>query len=385
MKIKKIFLFLGITLFCQVSMMAQTDSVASDSDWKPLPPDYEWMKAAVSDKSSQYYYPKLKKRFLKADTTLDIQDLRCLYYGYPFQPDFSPYRAIDELDEVRNMLQADTMTHADWIKVVELAEKGLTRKPSDIIMCWYKIMGCYYAYGDEDALTDKARLQLNMLMAAISSSGDASAQYPIYLTSVMQSYFIMDMEGVRPKHQALVYIDKKICDAFPLEENEFGLDTLYFEIGICIKYWDNNFQKNETTTDLKKVRSVEIPLGSHFLLKPTKLKNNNSRFDVIVLEDWNEPLSMNDSTLFSTKRTPGIIEGYFGQEAADSAELTKHVLLITKGSDGDLLDFDTEIRGQYSRIWEKTTNHGVFGTAKGVEIWSSGYDAIRISNIRKKK
>lgn len=385
MNIKRIFLFLGITLFCQVSMMAQTDSVASDSAWKPMPPDYEWMKTAVGDKSSQYYYPKLKKRFLKADTTLDIQDLRCLYYGYPFQPDFSPYRAIDELDEVRNMLQADTMTHADWIKVVELAEKGLTRKPSDIIMCWYKIMGCYYAYGDEDALTDKARLQLNMLMAAISSSGDASAQYPIYLTSVMQSYFIMDMEGVRPKHQALVYIDKKICDAFPLEENEFGLDTLYFEIGICMKYWDDNFQKNETTKDFKKVRSVEIPLGSHFLLKPTKLKNNNSRFDVIVLEDWNEPLSMNDSTLFSTKRTPGIIEGYFGQEAADSAELTKHVLLITKGSDGDLLDFDTEIRGQYSRIWEKTTNHGVFGTAKGVEIWSSGYDAIRISNIRKKK
>lgn len=382
---RKAFLLLGLILCCQVSVMAQADSIESDSAWTPVPPDYERIKAAVGDKSGQYYYPKLKKRFLKADTTLDIQDLRCLYYGYPFQKDFSPYRATDELDEVRNMLKADTMTQADWTKVVELAEKGLARKPSDLIMCWYKVMGCYYAYGDDDARTDKARLQMDMLMAAISSSGNASAEYPIYLTSVMQSYFIMEIEGFRPKHQALVFLDNKACDAFPLEENEYGLDTLYFEIGICMKYWDNNFQKNETTKNLKKVHDVEIPLGSHFLLKPIKLKNKKSRFDVVLLEDWDAPLSMNDTTLFSKERTPGIIEGYFGLESADSNELSRHVLLITKGFDGNMLDFDTEIRGRYSKIWDKTSNHGVYGTAKGVEIWSSGYDAIRISNLRKKK
>lgn len=365
--------------------MAQTDSIANDSAWTPVPPDYKWMKEAVSNKSGEYYYPKLKARFLKADTTLDIQDLRCLYYGYPFQKDFSPYRATDELDEVKKMLHADTMTHADWIKVVELAEKGLTRKPSDLIMCWYKILGCYYAYGDEDVRTNKARLQMDMLIAAISSSGNASAEYPIYLTSVMQSYFIMEMDGFSPKHQALVNVGNKICDAFPLEENVHGIDTLYFEIGICMKFWDDSFNKNETTENLKNVYSVDIPLGSHFLLKPKKLKNRKSRFDVILLEDWEAPLRMSDTTLFSNERTPGIIEGFFGLEVADSTEPPKHVLLITKGFDGNMLDFDTEIRGQYSKIWERTSNYGVLGTAKGVEIWHAGYDAIRISNIRKKK
>lgn len=383
---RKIFLLLGLILCCQVATRAQAESIESDSARTLLPPDYELMKVAVGDKTGPYYYPELKKRFLKADTTLDIQDLRCLYYGYPFQKDFSPYRATDELDEVRKMLQADTMTQADWIKVVKLSETGLQRKPSDIIMCWYKILGCYYAYGDEDVRTNIARMQMDMLMAAIFSSGNGSAEYPVYLTSVMQSYFIMEMEGLHPKHQALVHLgNNKICDAFPLEENVHGIDTLYFEIGICMKFWDDSFDKNIETKVLKKVRSVEIPLGSHFLLKPIKLKKSKSRFDVVLLEDWEGPLSMNDTTLFSKERTPGIIEGYFGLEAADSDELPKHVLLISKGFDGTLLDFDTEIHGRYSKIWEKTSNHGVYGTAKGVEIWSSGYDAIRISNIRKKK
>ena len=43
-------------------------------------------------------------RSLHGDTTLDINDVRCIYYGYTQQPDFDPYKSYDELGDISHTI-----------------------------------------------------------------------------------------------------------------------------------------------------------------------------------------------------------------------------------------------------------------------------------------
>ena len=44
------------------------------------------------DPSSKFYFPKLKAKYEKNDTTMTPEEFRNFYLGYMFQEDFDPYR-----------------------------------------------------------------------------------------------------------------------------------------------------------------------------------------------------------------------------------------------------------------------------------------------------
>jgi len=46
-----------------------------------LPPNYRLIKKVTRNQSSPYFYDSLLARFSRCDTTLTIDDVRCLYYG----------------------------------------------------------------------------------------------------------------------------------------------------------------------------------------------------------------------------------------------------------------------------------------------------------------
>ena len=60
-----------------------------------MPPDYERLSKLVNDPQGPYYYPDLVRRFAQADTTLTLEQMHCLYYGYVFQKDYDPYIQMD--------------------------------------------------------------------------------------------------------------------------------------------------------------------------------------------------------------------------------------------------------------------------------------------------
>lgn len=363
------------------------DVIVEDGDWFSFEaPHYEDIKRAIADSNSDYYYPKLLERLAKADTTLaeDINTMRCLYYGYVFQPDFDPYKHFDEQKEIQNILFGDTEpSKADFEKVIELAEKVIAQKPTELPMYYYRLIGYFYAYGDSDPRTTDARFRLDMLFNAIYSSGNGSREAPFHVSTVMHSYFIMSMNDLHPQHQALIFVNGRACDAFPLEENEAGVDTLFFDVTECMHFWDQSFGSNDEATTEEAGTELELPIGTHFIIKLEEdLDEKDTEFKVVKMEPFDTILpNYHDAGLFSTEGEPNTIEGFFCR--ANFGSSVKVVLIIKSWIEG-MANYNTDIH-QENGTWEETSNSGILHKVEMTEIWSTGYDMLKISNIRKKE
>ena len=356
-------------------------------------PHYEDIKQAIADPNSEYYYPKLLERLAKADTTLaeDINTMRCIYYGYVFQPDFDPYGRFDEQEEIQDILFGDVEpSKADFEKVIKLADRVIAKKPTELPMYYYCIIGCHYAYGETDPRTVAARFRLDRLFDAIYSSGNGSSEAPFHLTTVMHSYFIMNMNDLEPEYQTLSQVDGRFCDVFPIEENEYGIDTLYFDIHECFMHISKMFEsRNEASAD-KAGTQLELPLGTHFIIKlEGELDDEETEFKVVTMESFDKVIDRYDNDdLFGSEGEAGTIEGYFcrstyGTTVEEIRDNLKIVLITKSWCDG-MASFDTDIR-RNNGTWEKTSNNGAWPKVVGTEIWTPIYDMLRISNLRKYK
>ena len=108
MKFRIFLLVLLLPLFGWAQQETDVDTGYVEDGVGLLVPDYDYLKTVINDKSSPFYYPKLLKRFAAADTSLSIEELHCLYYGYVLQPDYNPYLHPEEvqLQELSQQLQA---------------------------------------------------------------------------------------------------------------------------------------------------------------------------------------------------------------------------------------------------------------------------------------
>ena len=97
-------------------------------------------------------------------------------------------------------------------------------------------------------------------------------------------------------------------------------------------------------------------------------------------------LSATKTTVFPEEGEPGTIEGYFcrstyGNTVEEIKDNVKIVLVFKSWIDS-MLNYDTDIR-QENGTWEKTSNSGIWHKVLMTEIWSTGYDMLKISNLRK--
>lgn len=352
-------------------------------------PDYQLIKDSIGDPNGHYYYPRLLERLAQGDTTLDINDVRCIYYGYTQQPDFDPYMSYDELGNIQKILFGnEEPTKADFEKVIELADRVLAKKPTELPMYYYRLIGCFYGYGEEDPRTAVARFQFSAMMDAVYSSGDGSREAPFHLSTVAHSYFIMSMNDLSPEYQSLGQVDGRYCDIFPIEANEHGVDTLYFDIHECFMSLSRMFESHDEASTTRAGTQLELPLGTHFIIKLEEdLNEEDTQFKVVTMEPFDKVIDRYDNNyLFSEEGEPGTIEGYFcrstyGTSVEEIRDNVKIVLITKSWCDG-MASFDTDIRRE-NGAWEKTSNNGAWPKVTGTEIWSPVYDMLRISNLRK--
>lgn len=379
-----------LTLLFLVSCVAfsqngEGENIVVGEEHSLMAPDYENIKRDISDASSRFYYPRLLERLAKCDTTLDLEELRCIYYGYVHQADFEPYGHFDEEMEIRGILFGDSEpSHSDFVKVRDLAERVIAKKPTELPMYYYRLIGSYYTYGESDPRTAAARRTLSMLLDAVYSTGDGSHHAPIHLTTVAHSYFIMSMNDMQPEGQALTNIGGRYCDAFPIAINERGVDTLYFDIHECFMSISRMFESHDEASATRAGSQLELPLGTHFIIKMEgALEDEGTKFKVVEMEPYEGVLpNYHDTGLLADAGEANTIEGYFVRAKFGSGE---KIVLIFKSWIEGMAAFDTDIRSERGQAWEKTSNSGMFYKAEMTEIWDTSYDMLRISNIRKAK
>lgn len=132
-------------------------------------PDLAKIKTEIMNPKSRYYYPELMKQFLKADTSMTVNDYRYLYLGAMFQEDYNPYRKSDYRERIQELYYRNNHTRPELDSIIAYAELSLADDPFDLEQMTYLI---YALRGRGKNFTANIwQYRLNHILLAILSTG----------------------------------------------------------------------------------------------------------------------------------------------------------------------------------------------------------------------
>lgn len=216
-------LYYLIILFVSSSLFAQTYDLAK--------PDFVLIEKNVKDSNSPYYFKKLYDRYIKADTTMTIEEKRHLYFGYSFQEEYSPYERSEANKDLNEILRKQELTDSDYEKILMHSAEILETYPFSIRMKEYRIFSFNELERFEEA--QKETIQATMILDAILSTGDGtSIEKSFYVINTMNEYELLNILGFEfGGRQELV---ENQYDYLTLNENSYNLKGLYFDVSRCL-------------------------------------------------------------------------------------------------------------------------------------------------------
>lgn len=201
-------------------------------------PDFESIKAAVTNPESDFYYPKLFKEFSGNDTVMTIEEYRHLYYGYMFQEDYNPYRRAEKNENVDVLYFKTKHTKEECDTIMKYAEVNLADNPFDL----RQMMFCIIALKEKRKYARASILQfkLNHLVLAIMSSGDGTKNNPWYVISPMHEYNLLNfMNYVVEAYES---VEDGVVDYLKIKKmNDKTPDGYYFNVEKVIEMYNKKF------------------------------------------------------------------------------------------------------------------------------------------------
>lgn len=145
-------------------------------------PDLENIRKQTLDPDSKYYFPKLRAKYERKDTTMTHDDYRYLYLGYMFQEDYDPYRISPYSGRTDGLRMKANHTREEIDTIIEYAQRSLEDNPFDL-----RQMSFLIHVLKESKKYMRARMweyRLEHLLGAIKSTGTGedvnNAWYVIY-------------------------------------------------------------------------------------------------------------------------------------------------------------------------------------------------------------
>ncbi len=373
--------FLGAALWAQ-----EADSVGKGF----ITPNFKFVYGATTDTASPYYYPKLVQRFAEADTDLTIFELQAFYFGQAYQPNYSPYSAgQDEFQAIHSIMsKEEEPTRADFDSIVYYADQVIAEHPAEPMAYYYKFIGLnaiYQNYGGDTTARTQAQRQFQMLFYTIESTGNGlTTSQPFYVVSTRHEYMMLNMYGFEPKGQSLIHEGGHAFDLLHLRENEYGVDSLFFNIDL--PFGDLRQEFGRIFDPELKLTSFELPIGTKFVIEMVKTKRKESTFRILSMEEISDTLNTRDSSLFPNPIPENQVVGYFAPARLSSnSDAVFNCLLFKSNISKDMLFMDTYIRNIGALKFEPTSNSGLMRGVLMNEMWDTSIKQIRISNIRTKK
>lgn len=162
--------------------VAQAKAAANKRKITVEKPDLEKIKQETLNPRSQYFYPKLLKKYWRNDTTMSNDEYRYLYLGYMFQEDYDPYRVspYSGMTDSLRMKKSHTKEEIDTIR--KYAELSLQDNPFDLRQMSFLV---HVLKEKEKNMSAKIwEYRLEHLLGAIKSTGTGediqNAWYVIY-------------------------------------------------------------------------------------------------------------------------------------------------------------------------------------------------------------
>lgn len=217
-------------------------------------PDYNEIEKLTNDKSSAFYYPTIFERYLKNDTELNLRDYRMLYFGYFFQPHYTPFFESDETDSIKMILGSQNELYKkDWEDIARLGKANLRKNPFDLKglnVVWLSLKN---SGQEEEAAVyfDK----LKKLVQIILETGDGKTEETAFhVLNVSHEYDILNILGY--EFDGKQELTEKKCDFLSLKTNEDRLPGLYFDVKQIFKGYEATLLKQEFS--LQKNENIPI-------------------------------------------------------------------------------------------------------------------------------
>lgn len=227
---KKILIFIEIIL-C-FSLTAQKSKFEK--------PDYKRIKSEISNINSKLYYPVLFERYTRHDTTLEETDYHFLYYGYLFQPSFSPYGNSVYSDSLKKVYNKDTLSASDVDTLIKYEQLVLKDAPFDL----RDLNTLAYGY-EQKGDVESAKLvifAMDKLINTILSTGDGIMEKTAWhVISVSHEYDILNILGYKFGGQQT--LTGKGCDYLTVQENSNGIKGFYFDVNKILEAESKLFGK----------------------------------------------------------------------------------------------------------------------------------------------
>ena len=205
LKVSIIMFFISVSVFSQIYVDK---------------PNFEEIYRENSNTKSEYYLPKLMKKFNENDTTLTYEKLRFLYFGYKPNCHESNYSVIRDKYIEKIRIRDNSVGNVNLI-----CDSILNFDRFDIEILYFKNAFNLFEKPNNKELLKEEKVIFNLFLAIISS-GKGTEEKPIFLANKEHYMFVIKIMGLKPKSEL---IQEKEMFFVNLQEGGF-LETIYFKI-----------------------------------------------------------------------------------------------------------------------------------------------------------
>ena len=203
-------------------------------------PDYNDIRQKIFNPKHPNYYPALVKRYLENDTTLTLEEYRCLYYGYSLQEDFVPYqREHQQLFDIRRRLAQSGGAVALCSDAQRQARTVLEDNPFDLLaISTYAIAALQL--GDSTAWRQMRGRQEDILDVIISSGDGETPESAFHVIAIEHEYEVLNRLGLEVEKDSLVSPTVEYLKVKPNADDE---DGFYFDFSACRNIYDIKYSE----------------------------------------------------------------------------------------------------------------------------------------------
>jgi len=202
-------------------------------------PNYREIRTTIQNSKSPNYYPLLMRLYLQNDTTLTLEQYRCLYYGFTLQEDFVPYQKEREmLFEIRRELVKTNGAKSTCSEAIKVAQSALEDDPFDLLAI-STLSFSYLQLKDSMSYALWNNKQEALLDAIVSSGDGDDVESAIHVINLEHEYEVLNRLGLQIESDSLCNDEVEYLKVQPNAEEIRGV---YFNFGACRKAYRKKYE-----------------------------------------------------------------------------------------------------------------------------------------------
>lgn len=203
-------------------------------------PNYKVIRQQIQNAKGPNYYPTLMRRYMANDTTLTLEQVRSLYYGYSLQEDFVPYqKEKKKLFDIRKKLIASKGNVSHCPEAIVVAQAVIDDNPFDLLAI-QTMAFAHLQLRDTTAYTlwnDKQ----NYLLDAITSSGDGETEESAFhVIDIEHEYEVLNRMGLTIEKDSLC---NDHVEYIRVKPNAEDIPGIYFDFGACRSVYRKRYEQ----------------------------------------------------------------------------------------------------------------------------------------------